>query len=134
LALTTSAPAANLKDPTKPVTLKAATPVIVSFNSPVQDGSLTAAEVTITEVASCTATTGVVHPAAISVDADDPESFDIAEDDAGVDAMNKPEAWLHAKTFIITFNAGANVEDVAGATAVLPGADKFTICFKTESP
>jgi hypothetical protein len=126
MAFVASAPA-HLKDRTKPVTLKTDTPVVIRLNAPVKDGSLTPAEVTLLEVADCAATTGTPHPAVITVDPDDPQAFDIAQDDDGSDTT----FWQPGKTFSITFSAGANVEDVAGGPAKLPGAADLFICFKT---
>jgi hypothetical protein len=41
------------------------------------------------------------------------------------------DAWLHGKTFTITFNAGATVQDAAGGVGALPAAADLTLCFKT---
>jgi len=127
LTASTPAPVDFKKTPVMPVTIKTTAPVVVNFNAPVKKDSLLPGEVTILEVADCLATTGTPHPAVVTVDKDDPQAFDIVEDDTG----DPKKAWLPSKTFTITFNAGANVEDVAGGPATLPVAEDFTICFKT---
>jgi hypothetical protein len=126
MTLVAETPAAP-KDPTMPVTIKATTPMVLSFNAPIKDDSITADKVTITEVESCSSTTGIVHPAVVSLDADNHQVLDVTEADAAGD-----DAWLHSKTFTITFNAGATVQDAAGGVGTLPGAGTLTLCFKTD--
>jgi hypothetical protein len=119
------------KDPTKPSTISPAAPLIVTFNATVDAASLLPAEVTmLSGVTSCTDTTGGV---ASTVDVvghpDDPTSIKIS--DAAGAAANAKNAWLTSTTYVITFAAGADVKDRAGATLTLPGSDKLSICFKT---
>ncbi len=143
LALASTDPAAP-KDPDKPSTINATAPLIVTFNATVELASLLPAEVTpLSIVTSCTDTTGgvasTVTIAAHLVDPKDATSVDQTSieisDAAGAPATaEKPKnAWLTSTTYLITFAAGADVKDLAGATATLPAAKDLTICFKTET-
>jgi hypothetical protein len=139
LKLASTDPAAPT-DPTKPSTISPAAPLIVTFNATVnvtvELAGLSPAEVTIlSSVTSCTDTTGGVAATAkigkhLVGPADqksvDPTSIEIS--DAAGTAGN---AWLASTTYVITFAAGADVKDLAGATATLPAAKDLTICFKT---
>jgi hypothetical protein len=141
LVLVSTDPAAP-KDPDKPSTINPAAPLIVTFNATVEVTSLSPAEVTmLSGVKSCTDTTGgvasTVEIAEHRVDSKDPTSVDKTlieiSDAAGAPATaEKPKnAWLVSTTYVITFAAGADVKDLAGAMATLPDAAKLTICFKT---
>jgi hypothetical protein len=115
------------KDLAQPETIKADTPAVVTFNAPVNLASLTADEVTITEVASCSSTTGTPHTAVITADKDNGQALDISAGDA-----DAGDAWPRGKTFTISFNPGANVQDAAGGLGTLPAAGTLTLCFKTD--
>ena len=41
-------------------------------------------------------------------------------------------AWTPQQTYIVTFAAGAKVQDVAGGMASLPAPADLTICFQTD--
>jgi hypothetical protein len=138
LALASTDPAPP-KDPSKPSTISPTAPLIATFNATIDLASLSPAEVTILSgVKSCTDMTGSVAAmatiAAHLVDPTDPTSVDqtsIEISDAAGTAANAKNAWLASTTYLITFAAGADVKDLAGATATLPGAAKLSICFKT---
>jgi hypothetical protein len=120
------------KDPAKPVTIKPTDPVVITFNAFVDELSLDPTEVTILEVTACTDTTGIPHVAVISQDPKDPVSLHIGTIDTPPGTETTPkEAFLHGKTYTITFNDGASVTDLAGGAAELPGAADLTLCFKT---
>lgn len=106
-------------------TLTADAPLLGLFNGFVDPASLTAAEVEILEVADCAATMGTVRAAAIT------------GDDTGTGVLISLAAppmdlaWVVDTTYRVTFAAGAEVTDLAGATLNVEGE---TICFTTEAP
>jgi len=104
-------------------------PLVVSFNAAIAPASLTPAEVTILEVTSCTATVGVPVVPKITANPDDKLSLDI-----GDAAAAGKDAWVAGKTYLITFAANADVQDVAGATLALADAKLDPICFTTVAP
>ena len=111
-----------------PGTVAPEDPVLLTFNAQVDPTSLDAATVTIREVTACADTAGTVRIAAVAPAEDDPTSIAISIDGAVDDPAFDPE-----KTYVITFEAGASVNQdiVGGGTVELPGADKLTLCFKT---
>jgi hypothetical protein len=135
LTLASTSPAAP-DDPTKPETISPASALVATFNATIDVASLAAGEVTMNIVASCDATPSVPgQTVLIKKDANDPTSIDIS-DAAGpanptTDDPANHDAWVHGSTYLITFAAGADVKDLAGATATLPAADKLSICFQT---
>jgi hypothetical protein len=145
LALASTDPAAP-KDPSKPSTISPAAPLIVTFNATVNAtanamaelAGLLPAEVTmLSGVTSCTDTTGgiastVVIAAHLVEKSVDRTSIEIS-DAAGAVVNTKKNAWLASTTYVITFATGADVKDLAGATAMLPAAKDLSICFKTEA-
>jgi len=121
-------------DPTMPpaagdeATQDETAPVVLTFNANIAPASLTAAEVKLEQVADCTAATGVARVAAISADADDPNSLDIVDAGAGANAF------VDAKTYRLTFTDTNSVSDIAGGTGSIPGAADLTICFTAAAP
>jgi hypothetical protein len=126
LALTATNPAVP-KDPTKPATVSPTKALVLTFNATIDATSLTAGEVLIRDATSCdpATATATVHTAVITADKNK-QAIDVS--DSAAAAM---EAFLHAKTYIITFPAGGQVKDAAGGTGPLPEAADLTICFKT---
>jgi hypothetical protein len=128
LQLVSTTPAVP-SDATKPETISPTAPLLVTFNATIDPASLVAGEVSIRSgLTSCADAAGLPSVAVIKLDAKDPTSLDIS-DQAGT-AANTMNAWLPSTTYVITF-VGADVKDLAGATAPLPEADKLSICFKT---
>lgn len=126
------------KDPAMPTTISPKDPVVITFNAQVNVASLTAAEVVIREVSSCTDTGGVTRTARIvahRTDPDDPDKVDKASIEIRDEDAPTGNAWQAPKTIAISFAAGAQVtQDIVGAggTVVLPAAGDLTLCFKTE--
>lgn len=128
LALLGTTPEAD-PDPTDPNMTAAqdpTAPAIISFNAPIDASSLTASEVILEQVTACDAATGVAKVAAITADMDDAGSIDIADSTA-----TGGNAFAPNKIYRLTFAAGANVTDLAGGPADLPGASDLTLCFDT---
>jgi len=118
------------KDATKPATVAPEDPVVLTFNAQVDVTSLDPTLVSIREVTSCADTAGTAHTAVISAVDKDATSVAISIIDAP--AM---ESFDQQKTYVITFNAGAQVtQDIApGGTVDLTTASvvKKPICFAT---
>lgn len=119
------------KDLTKPSVIDAAAPLLLTFNAPVQPGSLTADKISIHEVVDCSSTSlGTEHTAVITPDTDSTLVLDISV----LDAPPK-KAWSAVDTgttYLITFADGAQVTDLTGAPAALPGAADLTLCFSVK--
>jgi hypothetical protein len=119
-------------------------PLVVSFNGFIDAATLDAAEVTIAEVpvdadgipdcsAAGTARTAIVTPD-ISGDV---LSLNIAATVVGTDCEDADMlpvacAWTPSSGYVVTFNTGNEVADVAGGTGALPDAASFTLCFTTD--
>ena len=118
------------RDATKPNTVAPEDPLVISFNAQVDVNSLDPAEVSIREVTSCSDTAGTAKTAVIDLVEDDKTSIAISDSAAPTDAAFEPE-----KTYVITFNAGAQVtQDIPkGGVVDLPVAAKLSICFKTDT-
>jgi len=105
-------------------------PLVLTFNGFIDAASLDpATEITILEVADCTATTGVAKVAKVEQDGDG-VSIDVS--------LNAPavvgDAWNVNKAYLITFSDTNVVTDLAGGPGALPGAADFTLCFTTVAP
>jgi hypothetical protein len=126
LALVSANPTAP-KDPAKPTQISPTKALVLTFNALIDVASLDPTKVTIHDATSCdpATATATVHTPVIKADK---SKLAIDISDMGAAAM---EAWLHAKTYIITFAANATVKDVAGGSGTLPEAADLTICFKT---
>jgi len=131
LALVSENPA-QPKDLTKPSTIDATKPLVLTFNATMDVTSLDPATVKIVAGATdCnTPASGVQHTAKPAMDKDSGQAIDILDGDGGVAAG---DAWLHATTYIVTFPTptGITVKDAAGGAGSFPDANKLTICFKT---
>jgi hypothetical protein len=114
------------KDLTKPSTIDAGKPLVLTFNATMDVTSLAPGQVTIVDAADCNGTAPVVtHTAVIGMDADSDQAIDVSDSSA-----TGADAWQHAKTYIITFPAGIDVKDAAGGGGHFD-TTKLTICFKT---
>ncbi len=119
---------AQPKDLTKPATIDASKPLVLTFNATMDVTSLAAAQVKIQDATSCDPATAsaTVHTATIVADADSKQAIDVQ--DSGVAGM---DAWLHGLTYIVTFPGGIDVKDAGGGAGHFPDANKLTLCFKT---
>lgn len=125
-----SSPAAA-KDPAKASTINPKAPVVLRFNGFIDAATLSAAEVSITELVGpdCAVTAGGV--AATPVIAADPKNdlaINLSVTDGGAGLAFKP-----LKAYVVTFAAGNAVADVAGGPGALPVAAAFNLCFKTSA-
>jgi len=126
LALLSEDPA-QPKDLTKPSTIAPSKPLVLTFNATMDVTSLDPTKVTIIDAADCqSAATGTAHTAKVVGDADSKQAIDVQDSGAA-----GTDAWLHAKTYIVTFPTGIDVKDAAGGAGSFPDANKLTICFKT---
>lgn len=126
LALVSEDPA-QPKDLTKPSTIDPTKPLVLTFNAAMNYMSLDPTKVTIVDAADCNGGAPVVaHTAVTAMDKDSGQSIDIIDSGAAAG-----DAWLHGKTYIVTFPMGIDVKDSAGGPGSFPDANKLTICFKT---
>jgi len=132
LALVAEDPAPP-KDPTKPTVITADAPLLLTFNAAVQLSSLDPTKIEIHEVADCKTDTalGAAHTAVVTADAHSKLVLDISADDAPATKAWNP-APTTGTTYRITFAAGAQVADLAGATGELPAAADLTLCFSVK--
>jgi hypothetical protein len=117
-------------------------PVVVSFNGFIDAATLAAAEVTVTEQTDCATTAGAVtRTAVVAADPADDLSLNISVAGTAAECPGAmagdpdvPCAFDADKSYVITFNAGNAVADVAGGPGALPEADSFTLCIDVEAP
>ena len=125
LALLSEDPA-QPKDLTKPATIDASKPLVLTFNAAMDVTSLDPTKVTIVDAVDCnSAASGTTHPAKVVADADSNQAIDVQDSGAA-----GTDAWLHGKTYIVTFPAGITVKDAGGGAGSFD-ISKLTICFKT---
>lgn len=113
-------PAAGMED-----TLDPASPIQLTFNAPIDDTSLSPAEVKILKVADCTATTGTAATAGIAPDPMNPTLLYIYDS-----AATGTDAWVDGSIYKVTFADNNTIADQAGGPGSLPTAADMTFCFK----
>jgi hypothetical protein len=116
--------------PGEEAAIAAGSPVTLFFNGFVDDTSLTATDIRIEEVTDCTAAAGSGTAQPLVTQAGGDGEILVGTALAGDPGEEVPG--FEAGSYIITFLPGAEVTDAAGATAALPGADDFTLCFDVE--
>jgi hypothetical protein len=127
-------------------------PLVLSFNGFIDAATLAGAEVTIKEAplgaggaADCAAAAAAAPiPAGqitVGPNADEPVSIDVSFLNAptvcpGAMAGDPPVkcAWTPERTYVVEFNDGNAVADVAGGAGALPTAAAFSLCFTTSAP
>lgn len=115
--------------PGKEAKITADAPVLLTFNGFISAATLAAGEVKIFEGPTCD-TAITARTAVITADPDNQQAVDLAI----VGATVADNLWNEDVAYVVTFADGAAVADLAGATADLPGAADFTLCFKTVAP
>ncbi|HEX4417375.1 MAG TPA: hypothetical protein VH165_05720 [Kofleriaceae bacterium] len=122
----TSPQAADPMNPSPIIpTISAGSPLIVTFNAPIDATSLTASELTVLEVASCDAADGTPHTAVIEPSPIGRDSITIRDRDAAAG-----DDWLRGKIYRISSNADADIKDVAGGVGALSGDSALAVCFQ----
>ena len=115
-------------DPGDEATIAPDSPVLLSFNHFIDASTLTAAEVTIEEVADCSAATGTARTAVIAAAAEDPFSVEITS----TPTVPAGLSWTPESFYRVTIADDVEVADLAGGTG---GGDiaGLSVCFATDA-